>query len=620
MFNFPNLGFGSVSSSTGNEENANSNLGPIQTNGTFSNTNATNSYTNSNGNHSSGSPKGLSPLGGIPQIGSVGIPQPQGSNPGFSPARNLAALNSNSGGLNATIGGNSSTNFSLSQSGFAHNHLGNMTITHSTPLSSFGSRAAGDANRSSLLSVLGSGMSSNSGGHNSNNDDHRDGGANDSKPTYGAAANSSTLSSGSFSGGGIGSGIGSFGGASSLPSTAYSGMKFDYSIGPTLLQNNNDHSILGGRNHTSDPLSGRKDMSVSEKLSSNGFGGNNGSGINDDHGLGGSSSYGGAIGPAATAPSITTLVNNSMRQSSTSYENTLIVFDWDDTFFPTSALERNRLLRIPCQKLRPQIVQQLNTLSQACIEILNNAERYGKVVIITNSAPGWIDTSCQAFMPMLHPKIRSYSIFAKPMSYLLTFKLDVFKREVGTRYTNLVSIGDGIAERTATLRLAGTQPPNTTRHCKSVKFKDLPTMAQLLEQLELLHSRFDHICHYQGDLDLRANFGPLSNRLTAPLVGPKRGGCSFVHLSHLGQKPNLEEMEGLLYGHPPQVQATTSTLPKIYTNTTTSDDTAEGKTAAIRRASIGSVGGSVIDKNRVPTVANRPSSQMVRPFGLRGKS
>ncbi len=27
--------------------------------------------------------------------------------------------------------------------------------------------------------------------------------------------------------------------------------------------------------------------------------------------------------------------------------NTLIVFDWDDTLFPTSALERNRVLRMP---------------------------------------------------------------------------------------------------------------------------------------------------------------------------------------------------------------------------------------------------------------------------------
>ena len=83
------------------------------------------------------------------------------------------------------------------------------------------------------------------------------------------------------------------------------------------------------------------------------------------------------------------------------------------------------------------------------------AEKYGKVVIITNSAPGWLDTSCAAFMPTLHPKIRQYPIFAKPISYLLTYKLDVFKRELGHRYSNLISIGDGIAERTATLRLIG---------------------------------------------------------------------------------------------------------------------------------------------------------------------
>ena len=71
------------------------------------------------------------------------------------------------------------------------------------------------------------------------------------------------------------------------------------------------------------------------------------------------------------------------------------------------------------------------------------AEKYGQVVIITNSAPGWIDTSCGQFMPQLLPFIKSYPIYAKPMSALLTFKLDVFKREA-ERYSNIVSFGDGI--------------------------------------------------------------------------------------------------------------------------------------------------------------------------------
>ncbi|CAD7930156.1 unnamed protein product [Amoebophrya sp. A25] len=242
-------------------------------------------------------------------------------------------------------------------------------------------------------------------------------------------------------------------------------------------------------------------------------------------------------GSSNTSASTTSAISSSTNSTATSvsaatsYNNTVIVFDWDDTFFPTSALERNRLLRIPCQKLRPQVVAQLNHLAQTCIDTLNLAEKYGKVLIITNSAPGWIDTSCQAFMPLLHPKIRSYPIFAKPMNYMLTYKLDVFKREMlHGRYTNLVSVGDGIAERTATLRLIGTTAGGLPCHCKSVKLKDTPTMGQLVEQLELTQKRFENLVRYEADLDLRTNFGPVH---AAGRGLSATGGCSFVHLSHL---------------------------------------------------------------------------------------
>jgi len=222
--------------------------------------------------------------------------------------------------------------------------------------------------------------------------------------------------------------------------------------------------------------------------------------------------------------------------------NTLIIFDWDDTFFPTSALERARLLQIPLQqRLRPQLAQQLNDLAQLCIDVLNFAQKYGKVIIVTNSAPGWLDSSCQTFMPALHAKIRQFPIYAKPISYLLTYKLDVFQREIGIgaggatgkQWMNLVSVGDGIAERTATLRLVGTVHNSVQRCLKSVKFKDLPTIGQLFEQLELVLLRLDHVATYHGDLDLRSNFPPLRRN---PSAAPSASACAFVHLSHLGEK------------------------------------------------------------------------------------
>ena len=109
------------------------------------------------------------------------------------------------------------------------------------------------------------------------------------------------------------------------------------------------------------------------------------------------------------------------------------------------------------------------TATQPRVRPSQVAERYGRVIMITNSAPGWLETSCSEFLPALLPKMRTLQWFAKPMSYLLTFKLEVFKREFGNKYANLVSIGDGVSERTATLRLVNQQPAGQARHCKSCK-------------------------------------------------------------------------------------------------------------------------------------------------------
>ncbi|CAJ1363672.1 unnamed protein product [Effrenium voratum] len=80
-------------------------------------------------------------------------------------------------------------------------------------------------------------------------------------------------------------------------------------------------------------------------------------------------------------------------------------------------------------------------------------EWLGSVIIITNSAPGWVDQSCQIFMPQILPQVRSYPIFAKPLHAPLTFKMiTTFRREC-KKWTNLISIGDGDAERAASLRL-----------------------------------------------------------------------------------------------------------------------------------------------------------------------
>ena len=54
-------------------------------------------------------------------------------------------------------------------------------------------------------------------------------------------------------------------------------------------------------------------------------------------------------------------------------------------------------------------------------------------------------------------------------------------------------------ERTAVHRVAHAMRNSL---CKSVKFKERPTVDELCKQLDLVTNCFDYLCSYDGDLDL----------------------------------------------------------------------------------------------------------------------
>jgi len=196
------------------------------------------------------------------------------------------------------------------------------------------------------------------------------------------------------------------------------------------------------------------------------------------------------------------------RPPSPSQQETCLVFDWDDTILPTSWLERIHALA-GGGPLRPEVQRQLASLSSAAAQTLQLAASMGTVVIITNSAPGWVDQSCQIFMPQILQQIRSYQIFAKPMHAPLTFKISTFRREC-KKFMNLISIGDGDAERAASLRLQAPERKGSLgeekQRVKSVKLIELPTCQQLIVQHEMLQVRLPDVTAFFGCLDLKSRF------------------------------------------------------------------------------------------------------------------
>ncbi|OLP78966.1 Pentatricopeptide repeat-containing protein, chloroplastic [Symbiodinium microadriaticum] len=135
-------------------------------------------------------------------------------------------------------------------------------------------------------------------------------------------------------------------------------------------------------------------------------------------------------------------------------------------------------------------------------------------------------------------RIRSYPIYAKPMHAPLTFKITTFRREC-KKFSNLISIGDGDAERAASLRLQapserrGPLGEESRQRVKSVKLVELPTCQQLIVQHEMLQVRLPDVTAFHGSLDLKSRFptgSPQSKLMESDVAEEATASCEIqVH-------------------------------------------------------------------------------------------
>ena len=76
--------------------------------------------------------------------------------------------------------------------------------------------------------------------------------------------------------------------------------------------------------------------------------------------------------------------------------NTLIIYDWDDTLFPTTfVLNKNQLDQ-----------KELLLLEEQNIKILEKSRQLGRTIIITNASTQWIYNSSEQYMPNLYKYIK----------------------------------------------------------------------------------------------------------------------------------------------------------------------------------------------------------------------
>eukprot|EP01083_Nonionella_stella_P040418 109698_1 len=198
-------------------------------------------------------------------------------------------------------------------------------------------------------------------------------------------------------------------------------------------------------------------------------------------------------------------------QNERSQANNLIVFDWDDTLFPTKKVcQMNKLPEFDDRRI--QYEQELNELSHLIYKVLSEyIHRYkaGNIRIVSSSEKGWIQKSLimlahigcfesiyhlimDHHIPLIHP-LRSCLPWTTRKKVLI-WKAKVFRSLLNDCYScdmsssdhtlnSFVCIGDSVYEFKAS-KLAAKAFDNLFVH--RIKFMKSPSMNDMMDQMNLL--------------------------------------------------------------------------------------------------------------------------------------
>mmetsp|Transcript_57537 Transcript_57537/g.126328 ORF Transcript_57537/g.126328 Transcript_57537/m.126328 type:complete len:358 (+) Transcript_57537:78-1151(+) len=90
-------------------------------------------------------------------------------------------------------------------------------------------------------------------------------------------------------------------------------------------------------------------------------------------------------------------------------EQTIIIFDWDDTLCPSSWIRANKKV-LSFFKPAPNTEKYQRPLRQLQAQVeslLKMAMKLGTVIIVTNAMDPWVDTSCRNFLPQITSLVAS---------------------------------------------------------------------------------------------------------------------------------------------------------------------------------------------------------------------
>lgn len=192
---------------------------------------------------------------------------------------------------------------------------------------------------------------------------------------------------------------------------------------------------------------------------------------------------------------------------------TITILDWDDTLCPTTHLGSLGLHVRDTDQLPSNLCTQLDSLATAVVNFLEDALRFGKVVIITNAQAGWVELSGHRFLSRVLSLLsrRFIKIVSARASFEQRFpndstawKVAAFSHEVDVMFPNedelnVLVFGDSMSEIDAGKALSNKLPRSKV---KTVKFVESPSIDQIIGQVQLVTQSLPAIVSNPSSFDI----------------------------------------------------------------------------------------------------------------------
>lgn len=202
----------------------------------------------------------------------------------------------------------------------------------------------------------------------------------------------------------------------------------------------------------------------------------------------------------------------------------LIIFDWDDTLFPTTFVASAKR-QLGADGVHSAHGDALELHARLVEDVLRAAAACCRVCIVTLAGSGWVEHSAARYLPgldlprlLLELSIQVHYAREFPMEQDCTaMKMAAMSHAISMAYAhsppssrlNVVSIGDSSIERTALHELLSMWSASGCLAFepmqKTLKLLERPGLQTLTAELALLVPHFQGLYAYSGDLDFIAS-------------------------------------------------------------------------------------------------------------------